>query len=228
MSLVVQVHGPGNKRSVVGRGPRVSREVHVTRMFLLSRVSQRCNQMKGLVRALRILSMRSRHLSNAFLMSRETVVGDGILVPGRPAFMRTPNSRSLTILKGRWFSAHHFAIWALQNMFNERIRDEQINTSTGFPPSYGHDGRQRQPAGRDERMLQKSSHHELQIWCRSQQLQRHQNRSISWRESSGLRLPHDLWSQGTSERHHFPCIFWQHIGNNGTCGHLHIQCRPWT
>ena len=65
---------------------------------------------------LRIWSIRSQHLSNALLMSRETVIGDGIVVPGRPAFISTAKAQSLTILSGRLLSAHHLAIWALSKL----------------------------------------------------------------------------------------------------------------
>lgn len=64
-------------------------------------------------RTLRSLSIRSRHFSNESSMSRPTVIGVGMDVPGRPAFINWINSRSLTAFIGRLLSAHHLAMWAL-------------------------------------------------------------------------------------------------------------------
>ena len=66
-------------------------------------------------------------------MSLETIIGDGIVVPGRPAFISTAKARSVTILSGWLLSAHHLAICALSKSCPVRIVKEHVNEMIVLP-----------------------------------------------------------------------------------------------
>ena len=80
----------------------------------------------------RSLSTCWRHMSNALLISRAMVLGEGSVELGWPAFMSITNSWSLTILKGQLFSTHHLAMWALKECWEKNQAKEKKKSLSFF------------------------------------------------------------------------------------------------
>jgi hypothetical protein len=106
------MHCPSDEGPVIRWCPHIGCKMYMPRVFLCRLNKQSIIQIRRLT--FKIVSMRSRQHSNVASISCETVIGLGRDVPGHPAFIRMSNWRSLTILCGRLFSAHHLAIWALK------------------------------------------------------------------------------------------------------------------
>ena len=82
--------------------------------------------------SLRRLPIHWRHFTKELLMSRETVIGEGSMKPGQPAFNNVASSRSLTILGGQLLSAHHLTIWALKGAISTQCDKEKSNDLPDF------------------------------------------------------------------------------------------------
>jgi hypothetical protein len=92
--------------------------MHAAGMILNRQVNERVQLLKESNKlTFKIVSIRSRHLSKADLISCETVMGLGRTVPGRPVFISKSNWRSATIFAGWLLSAHHVAIWVVNDTY---------------------------------------------------------------------------------------------------------------
>lgn len=97
---------------MVGRSPCIRGEVEGAVMFLARYVMIILDHRYCLLTC-SILAIRWRLFTNTCLTSRETVLGEGMYVPGLPVFISELNPRSATMLKGRILSETQRTISAL-------------------------------------------------------------------------------------------------------------------